>query len=146
MHRLGPCIPIFRSGDLIKSAKRMCICEYVKIVLVLIKNGFEKGYKQIIALGSCKIICYLEPCVTLIYFITVVYPEPYHIQNQKHIQNPGIFRTPLYSERWHIQNLRHIQNPVAHLRWSINYFHGYNIFTNCNCFRKACRVEIDILR
>ena len=47
---------------------------------------------------------YLEPCVTLIYFITVVYPEP------------NIFRTTLYSERWHIQNLRHIQNLAAHLR------------------------------
>ena len=29
MYRLGPCIPIFRGGVLIKSAKRMCMCEYV---------------------------------------------------------------------------------------------------------------------
>ena len=29
---------------------------------------------------------YLEPCVTLIYFITVVYPEP------RHIQDAGIFK------------------------------------------------------
>ena len=28
-----------------------------------------------------------------------------------HIQNPGIFRTLVYSEPWHIQNQSHIQNP-----------------------------------
>ena len=33
---------------------------------------------------------YLEPCVTLIYFITVVYSEPCYIQN------PAIFRTLAY--------------------------------------------------
>ena len=37
-------------------------------------------------------------------FRTVVYPEPWHIQNQKHIQNPGIFRTLVYSEPPYIQN------------------------------------------
>ena len=62
--------------------------------------------------GIFRILCY--PNI----FKTVVYPEPWHIQYQKHIQNPGIFRTPLYSERWHIQNLRHIENPVTHLQWS----------------------------
>ena len=31
-------------------------------------------------------------------FKTVVYPEPWHIHNQKHIQNPRIFRTLAYSE------------------------------------------------
>ena len=31
-------------------------------------------------------------------FKTVVYTEPKHIQNQKLIQNPGIFTTLLYSE------------------------------------------------
>ena len=36
-------------------------------------------------------------------FRTVVYPEPCHIQNQKHIHNSGIFRTPVYSKRWNIQ-------------------------------------------
>ena len=30
--------------------------------------------------------------------------------------NCGISRTPPYSGRWHIQNLRHVQNPGAHLR------------------------------
>ena len=30
-------------------------------------------------------------------FKTVVYPEPYYIQNQKHIQNPDIVTTLVYS-------------------------------------------------
>ena len=37
-------------------------------------------------------------------FRTVVYPEPWHIQNQKHIQNPGIFAALVYLELWYIQN------------------------------------------
>ena len=61
-------------------------------------------------------------------FKTVVCPERWYIQNQKHIHNSGTFRTPLYSERWHIQNLRHIQNLVLHLLWNVNYFQGYNYF------------------
>ena len=31
-------------------------------------------------------------------FRTLVYPEPWHIQNQKHIQSLGIFRALVYSE------------------------------------------------
>ena len=37
-------------------------------------------------------------------FKTVVYPEPWHIQNQKHIQNFGIFAALVYSEPRYIQN------------------------------------------
>ena len=37
-------------------------------------------------------------------FTTVVYPEPWYIQNQKHIQNPGIFTTMVYSDPPYIQN------------------------------------------
>ena len=37
-------------------------------------------------------------------FRIVVYPEPWHIQNQKHIQNPGIFAALVYLELWYIQN------------------------------------------
>ena len=38
-------------------------------------------------------------------FRTLVYLDPWHIQNQKHIQNRGAFRTLAYSESWCIQNL-----------------------------------------
>ena len=57
MYRLGPCIPIFREVFLIKSAKRMCICEYVKIVLVLIKNallGLKKGISRLLRWVAAK--------------------------------------------------------------------------------------------
>ena len=33
--------------------------------------------------------------------------EPWYIQNP----NPGLFRNPVYPEPWLIQNQRHIQNP-----------------------------------
>ena len=59
MYRLVPCIPIFR-GFFIKSAKRMCICDYVKNRIGTCKKcvfWFEKGYKQIIALDSPKTYC-----------------------------------------------------------------------------------------
>ena len=45
-------------------------------------------------------------------FRTLVYSEPWQIQNQRHIQNLGIFRTLAsskpegYSEPWYIQNRR----------------------------------------
>ena len=41
---------------------------------------------------------YSEPSVTQAYL------EPLYIQNQRHIQNPGIFRTLVYLESWYIQN------------------------------------------
>ena len=37
-------------------------------------------------------------------FRTVVYMEPWHIQNQKHVKNPGIFATLLRPEPPYIQN------------------------------------------
>ena len=41
---------------------------------------------------------YSETCETVAYFRTVIYPEPWHIQNQKHIQNLSILRTLAYSK------------------------------------------------
>ena len=37
-------------------------------------------------------------------FKTVVCPEPWHIQNKKHIQNSSMFTTLVYSESRYIQN------------------------------------------
>ena len=65
-------------------------------------------------------IFYSQSCVTLVYL------EPWHIQNPRHIQNtatPWITLTysePLvYSELWYILKSKHIQNPAEYLRWSI---------------------------
>ena len=42
--------------------------------------------------------------ITLTYSEPEAYLEPWHILNQKHIQNPGTFTTLLYSEPRYIQN------------------------------------------
>ena len=69
---------------------------------------------------------YSEPCVTL------ACSELWYIQNPDILQTRGIFRSLIYPKFWHIQNQRHIQNPglwdsqnrghtqnfVKHLRWS----------------------------
>ena len=52
MYRLVLCIPIFSGFFFIKSAKRMCICDYVKIALVLVKNVFFDLKKGISGLVS----------------------------------------------------------------------------------------------
>ena len=60
MSRLFPCIPIFRGVFFIKSAKRMCICNYVKIRIGTCKKcafRFEKGYKRMSVPDSCKTYC-----------------------------------------------------------------------------------------
>ena len=61
MYRLFPCIPIFR-GFFIKSAKRMCICDYVKNRIGTCEKcsfRFQKAYKRIIALGRPLIRCFV---------------------------------------------------------------------------------------
>ena len=70
MYRLVPCVPIFR-GFFIKSAKRMCICDYVKNRIDTFKNlcfDVKKGYKQISALDSCKTICSLFDSLLILIF------------------------------------------------------------------------------
>ena len=100
---------------------------------------------------------YLEPCVTLTYLklwyiqnIFRTYSE--HIQNQKHIQNPGIFPTLLYPEPRYSQNVDIIKIWGIFITLSYIYYAALIIFTaiiiltNYNYFRKACHVEINIYR
>ena len=59
MYRLVPCIPIL-GGAVIKSVKRMCICDYIKNRIGTCKNvffRFEKGYKRINVQDSSKTHC-----------------------------------------------------------------------------------------
>ena len=63
MYRLVPCIPIFRESFLIKSAKRVCICDYVKNHIGTCKKcvfQFEKVYKRVSVLDSRKTYCLRE--------------------------------------------------------------------------------------
>ena len=62
MYRLVPSIPILGGGGrgVIKSVKRMCICDYVKHRIGTCKNvffGLKKGYKQINIQDSPKTYC-----------------------------------------------------------------------------------------
>ena len=71
-------------------------------------------------------------------FKTVVCQEPWHIQNQKHIQNPGVFATLLHSEPRYIQNAGIFKIwGTLRLRWSANYFHGYNYFHKLKLFSQS---------
>ena len=50
MCRLFPCIPIFRGFFLLKSVKKMFMCGWVKITLLLVKNVFfdvKKGISEL---------------------------------------------------------------------------------------------------
>ena len=79
-------------------------------------------------------------------FEIVVYPEPWYIQKQKHIQNLSILTTLVYSEPRYIQNPG-IFRTLSHIySEALIIFTAIIIFTNYNYFRKACRIEINILR
>ena len=96
--------------------------------------------------GIFRTLCYSD------IFKTVACPEPWHIQNQKHIENPGIFTTLVHSEPWYIQNtgIWKIWGIFRTLSYVYNealiIFTAIIIFTNYNYFRKTCHVEIYILR
>ena len=71
--------------------------------------------------------------------LCLVYSKPWHIQNQRYIQNPGILSTLVYSgpcnienPGWHAQNPRHIWNPVRSMME-----HFRKIVNGCNYFGKS---------
>ena len=101
--------------------------------------------------SSRHIQAYLEPCVTLTYL------KLWCVQNPEMFRRRSIFRTQAYSQLWYIQNpaifrmlaylnLTHIQNPVNIYDEALIIFKAIIIFTNYDYFRKACCVEVNILR
>ena len=67
MYRLDTCKPVLRDF-FIKRAKRMCICKYVIFSIDIFKTlvfDVRKGYKQIIAPGSCKTYCSSKVCLIM---------------------------------------------------------------------------------
>ena len=68
-------------------------------------------------------------------FRTVVYPEPWHIQNQKLIQNPGIFRTLEYSESPQIQNSDIFKKRSMKIVNVYNYFRSMSLPINAGIFK-----------
>ena len=95
----------------------------ISFQVLIKKNKTLEGYIKILDPHSPQtyseiIQAHSKPSVIL------VYSESWHIQNQRHIQNPVIFITLAHSkpktisEPWDIQNQRHTQNLVKHLQWS----------------------------
>ena len=65
-------------------------CKTKAIQTDLVTFGHNQAYPGIIQ-------AYSKPCVTLAY-LELQYIQNHDIQTQKHIQNPGIFRTLAYSK------------------------------------------------
>ena len=85
---------------------------------------------------------YLEPCVTLIYL------KLWCIQNPDIFRTRSIFRTPAYSQPFYIQNPA-IFRTLAYSKYEAYTEPCYTStlqLTNYSYFRKACCVEINILR
>ena len=60
----------FLGGFFIKSAKRMCRCDYVKITLVLVKNvffGLKKGISGLLHWVAPKYTAYVSSTFNIIY-------------------------------------------------------------------------------
>ena len=66
---------------------------FIFCTVILAYSGIIQAYS-----GIFKTMC--NPGILR----TVVYPEPWHIQNQKHIQNLDIFANLVYLEPQYIQN------------------------------------------
>ena len=104
--------------------------------------GYNQTRPRIIQayLGLFRALCYPE------IIKTVVYPKPWHIQN------PRIFTTLVYSEPSFIQNagifkIWDIFKTLSHIYFDALFLFATTIiFTKYNYFRKACHVEINILR
>ena len=82
----------FRSGITIGNTIGKCKTKVIQTGLSTFRHN--QAYPGIIKtyLGIFKTLCNAGISRT------VVYLEPQHIQNQKHIQNPGRFATLVYSE------------------------------------------------
>ena len=88
-----------------------------KVTLIL--YFFKKAPNFLETETQKKIIIFQE--MELSHISGKVYSEPQHIQNQKHIQNPDVFRTLAYSEPQHIQNPRRNQNTVKKIATQCSY-------------------------
>ena len=86
--------------------------------------GYNQTHSGIIQayLGIFRTLCYPD------IIKAVVYPKPWHIQNQKHIHSPRIFTNLVYSESSFIQNPG-IFRTLSHIYFeALTFFHGYDYF------------------
>ena len=57
----------------------------------------------------------------------MVYPEPWHIQNQKHIQNPGIFKISRILEIYQTSTMKRFAKIVNGYNFSTDYHYFHSI-------------------
>ena len=97
----------------------MGTCETKVIQTDLSTFRHNQAYPRIIQVysGIVSILCNPD----------MVYPEPCHIQNQKHIQNPGIFKIWRISEIYQTSTMKRFAKIV----------NGYNFSTNYNYFHST---------
>ena len=126
----------------------MSECKTKAIQTNLDTFGYNQTYTGIVQAysGIFRTPCYLD------IFKTVVCPEPWHIQNHKHIQIRGIFTTlvhlePRYIQKAGICKIWGIFRTLSYIYdEALIIFTAKIIFSNYNYFRKAFRIEIFILR
>ena len=93
-----------------------------------------------------KLLMLLLVLIVSCVFRSLVYPESWHIQNQKHIQNPGIFTILVYPEPWYPGIFRTLaySKPGAYpghyqtsaMKRFVKVVHGYNYLRKSKNFQK----------
>ena len=88
-----------------------CITKAIQIYLGTSRHN--QAYPRIMQIYSviirtlCNLVCFMKLWMLLLVLIvscifrTLLYPESRHIQCQKHIQNPGIFKILVSSGLWY---------------------------------------------
>ena len=102
-----------------------------------------------------KLLMLLLVLIVSCIFGTFLYPESWHVQNQKHIQNPSIFTILIYSEPWYPSIFRMLaySKPEAcleHCQTSemkrfVNVVNGYNYF-RCISLPRSLLHEINAIK
>ena len=93
-----------------------------------------------------KLLMLLLVLIVSCVFRTLVYPESWHIQNQNHIQNPGIFTILVYPEPWYPGMFRTLaySRPGAYpehcqtsaMKRFVKVVNGYNYLRKSKNFQK----------
>ena len=129
-----------------------CITKAIQIYLGTSRHN--QAYPRIMQIYSviirtlCNLVCFMKLWMLLLVLIvscifrTLLYPESRHIQCQKHIQNPGIFKILVSSGLWYPGIFRTLvySKPEAYpehcqasaMKHFVKVVKGYNYF--CKSF------------
>ena len=116
-------------------------------------SNIQESFRHIYAyLDSCVTLAYSEPWYIQNpgIFRTLVYSKPWHIQNPGIIITLAYWEQEAYLETWHIQNQRRIQSPgifrsIAKLEISTGN-RLYTQFSNTNSLPHIGQISRDMSR